>query len=124
MTRLSRHRRLLVALLCAAAGAGLVLVALDARTWRTTMMRDDLRFRALPAHRGLWRPSTALPGDPAGTLLGTTDTLAYRRAVQLFWYSRIGSNPDDEQQDLPTLRAEAQQRLQDLTLSGVSARER
>jgi hypothetical protein len=76
MTRLSRHRRLLVALLCAAAGAGLVLVALDARTWRTTMMRDDLRFRALPAHRGLWRPSTALPGDPAGTLLGTNDTLA------------------------------------------------
>jgi hypothetical protein len=124
MTRLARHRRLLLALLCAAAAAGLLLLALDARTWQTTLTRDDLRFRALPAHRGLWRPSTALPGDPAGALIGTTDTLAYRRAVQLFWYSRIGSNPDDQQLDLPTLRAEAQQRLQDLTLRGVSAHER
>ena len=41
MTRLSRHRRLLIALLCAAAAAGLMLVAIDARTWRTTVMRDD-----------------------------------------------------------------------------------
>ena len=35
---------------------------------RRPSSRDDLRFRALPAHRGLWRPPTILPGDPAATL--------------------------------------------------------
>lgn len=123
MRRLRRHRSGLLALVCVAAAAVLLLLALDARTWRTTVTRDDLRFRALPAHRGLWKPATTLPGDPASALLGTSDTLAYRRALQLFWYSRIGSNPE-ERQDLPTLRAETQQHLQDVESRGLSAHER
>lgn len=123
MRHLRRHRAALLSLVCVAAGVGLLLLALDAHTWRTTVAQDDLRFRALPAHRGLWKPPTSLPGDPASALLGTGDTMAYRRALQLFWYSRIGSNPE-ERQDLPTLRAEAQQRLQDLTDRGLSAHER
>jgi len=123
MRHLRRHRAALLAVVCAAAGVALVMLALDARTWRTTVAQDDLRFRALPAHTGLWKPQTSLPGDPASTLLGTGDTMAYRRALQLFWYSRIGSNPE-ERQDLPTLRAEAQQRLQNLTDQGLSTRER
>ena len=123
MKHLRRHRAALLSLLCVAAGLALLLLALDARTWRSTVAQDDLRFRALPAHRGLWKPQTSLPGDPASALLGTGDTMAYRRALQLFWYSRIGSNPE-ERQDLPTLRAEAQQRLQDLTDNGISAHER
>jgi hypothetical protein len=49
--------------------------------------------------------------------------MAYRRAIQLFWYSRIGSNPE-ERQDLPTLRAQAQQHLQDIADQGLSAHER
>jgi hypothetical protein len=123
MRRVRRHRAALLSLLCVAAGAWLLMLALDARTWRTTVARDDLRFRALPAHRGLWKPRTSLPGDPAGALLGTGDTLAYRRALQFFWYSRIGSNPE-ERQDSPTLRAHAEQRLQDLIAQGLSAHER
>lgn len=123
MSRLRRHRGALLALLLTVAAATVLLLALDARTWRTTVTQDDLRFRALPAHSGLWKPQTSLPGDPASALLGTGDTLAYRRALQLFWYSRIGSNPEDRQ-DLPTLRAQAQQHLQDLTAQGVSAPER
>ena len=123
MRHLRRHKGALAALLCAAAGAVLLLLALDANTWRASVARDDLRFRALPAHRNLWRPQTALPGDPAGSLLGTGDTMAYRRAIQLFWYSRIGSNPE-ERQDLPTLRAQAEQHLQDITVQGLSAHER
>jgi hypothetical protein len=118
-----RHAAALVALLCTAAAAVLLLLALDANVWRTTVAQDDLRFRALPAHRGLWKPQTALPGDPASSLLGTGDTMAYRRAIQLFWYSRIGSNPE-ERQDLPTLRAQAQQHLQDIADQGLSAHER
>jgi len=101
-----RHRAGLLALLCVGLGTLLVLLALDASAWRKTVAQDDLRFRALPAHKGLWRPPTSLPGDPASTLLGTGDTMAYRRALQFFWYSRIGADPE-ERQDLPTLRAEA-----------------
>ncbi|MGZ4334343.1 MAG: hypothetical protein ACXVRJ_08755 [Gaiellaceae bacterium] len=123
MRHVRRHGAALLSLLCVAAGVGLLLLALDARTWRTTVAQDDLRFRALPTHLGLWEPQTSLPGDPAGALLGTGDTMAYRRALQLFWYSRIGSNPE-ERQDLPTLRASAQRRLQDLTDQGLSAHER
>jgi hypothetical protein len=120
---LGRHRGALIALFCIGAGAVLLLLALDAHTWRTTVAQDDLRFRALPAHRDLWNPQTSLPGDPASSLLGTGDTTAYRRAIQLFWFSRIGSDPE-ERQDLPTLRAQAQQHLQDLTAQGLSPRER
>ena len=115
---LRKHRAGLLAIVCVAAGIALVMLALDARDWRTTVAQDDLRFRALPAHTGLWKPQTSLPGDPASALLGTGDTMAYRRALQLFWYSRIGSNPESRQ-DLPTLRAEAQQRLQNLTDDGL-----
>jgi hypothetical protein len=118
-----RHAAALVALLCAAAAAVLLLLALDARVWHTTVAQDDLRFRALPAHRNLWKPQTSLPGDPASLLLGTGDTMAYRHAIQLFWFSRIGSD-SEERQDLPTLRAQAEQHLQDLTSQGVSAHER
>ena len=123
MRHVRRHRAALLSIVCIAAGIALLLLALDARSWRKTVAQDDLRFRALPAHTGLWKPQTSLPGDPASALLGTTDTMAYRRALQLFWYSRIGSNPESRQ-DLPTLRAEAQQRLQDLTDDGLSRHER
>lgn len=123
MRQLRRHRAALLSLVCVAAGAAFLLLALDARTWGTTVARDDLRFRALPAHRGLWKPQTSLPGDPAGALLGAENAIAYRRAIQLFWFSRIGSNPETRQ-DLPTLRAQAQYRLQDRIDNGASAHER
>ena len=100
----------IAALVCLVLGVLLLLLALDVRTWQTTVRRDDMRFRVLLDHRGLWRPSPVLPGDPAGKLLGTSDTVAMRRAEQLFWFSRIGRS-SESQQDLPTLRAEAQRTL-------------
>ncbi len=120
MRGLRRHRLGLLSLVCVVVGGVFLLLALDAHTWQRTVARDDLRFRALPSHRGLWRPQTVLPGDPAGALLNTGATLANRRAVQLFWYSRVGINPE-ERQDLPTLRATTQQHLEDLA-AGASAR--
>jgi hypothetical protein len=123
MKRLRRHRAALLALLCAGAATILVLFALDVSTWRTTVARDDLRFRALPNHTALWTPATLLPGDPAAKLIGTGNTLAYRRALQYFWYSRIGSNPE-VRQDTPTLRAMAQDKLQRLITSAPTAVER
>jgi hypothetical protein len=123
MSVLRRHRAGIVALVLAGVAVVLLLLAVDARAWRTTVARDDLRFRALPSHGRLWRPATVLPGDPAGALIGTGDAIAYRRALQLFWFSKIGSDPQAEQ-DLPTIRVDAQQTLQHLIASGRRGAER
>lgn len=110
MIRARRHRRLAAAVVCAVVAILFALFAADVAAWRSRVARDDLRFRALPTHRGLWLSPARLPGDPAGTVLGVPGTIAWRRAVQLFWYSRIGSDPETRL-DPPTLRAEAQDRL-------------
>jgi hypothetical protein len=123
VTHVRRHRAALLALALAAVAAVLLMLALDARAWRTTVTRDDIRFRALPAHPKLWNPPTLLPGDPAGALIGTGDTVDYRRGLQLFWFSRIGADPETRE-DLPTVRAEAQETLQKVMLTGSRAEER
>ena len=110
MRHVRRHRWLLLSLVCAVAAVVLALLAADVASWRSTVARDDLRFRALPTHRQLWEPTTRLPGAPASALLGTSSTIGWRRALQYFWYARIGSNPEVKM-DTPTLRAAAQDRL-------------
>jgi len=120
VSRLRRHWAAIAAVACAAAAAVLVLLALDVHAWQTSLVRDDLRFRAMHSHRSLWRPQTALPGDPARLLLGIGDSIAYRRAVQLVWYSRVGADPETRQ-DLPTTRAQAEESLQGVVDSGAPA---
>jgi hypothetical protein len=46
-----------------------------------------------------------------------------RRALQYFWYSRIGGNPE-VRQDTPALRASAQERIQGLIQSAPNAKQR
>jgi hypothetical protein len=121
--RIRRHRNAFVALVLAGVARVLALRGVDVHAWQTTVARDDLRFRALPAHKGLWQPPTVLPGDPASRLIGTGDAMAYRRALQYFWFARIGSNPE-VRQDTPTLRASAQERVQNLIGSAPSAKQR
>jgi len=118
-----RHRAGLVALVLVAIAAVLVLFAFDARAWQTTVRHDDMRFRALPGATQLWKPSTVLPGDPAGLVLSTGDTTAWRKALQAFWYTRIGTSPGASQ-SLPALRAEAQARLLTLMSTAKTAAER
>jgi hypothetical protein len=110
MRRLRRYRLLFAAALCAGLAVLLVLFAADVAAWRSAVTRDDLRFRALPSHRGLWRPSTTLPFDPASLALGTSSAIQWRRALQYFWFTRINVNPD-QRMDPPTLRGAAQNRL-------------
>ncbi|HYA09866.1 MAG TPA: hypothetical protein VEG24_09735 [Gaiellaceae bacterium] len=123
MKFLRRHWAAVAAVVCAGLAAVLVLLAVDVHAWQTTIARDDVRFRAMHSHRSLWRPQIALPGDPALHLLGLGDAVAYRRAVQLFWFSRVGSDPETRQ-DLPTTRAQAQQSLQAIVDSARTAVER
>jgi hypothetical protein len=118
-----RHRLAALAILLAGMAAVLVLFAVDTRTWQSAVRRDDMRFRALPNHPALWKPSTILPGDPAGAALGKGDTLAWRTALQSFWSTRIGANPQ-AQEDLPRLRAAAQSKLLRLMGTAKTAQER
>jgi hypothetical protein len=120
---LARHRSALVALVLMGVALVLALLAVDVRAWQTTVARDDVRFRALPAHKGLWKPPTILPGDPASRLIGTGDAMAYRHALQYFWFARIGSNPE-VRQDTPALRASAQERIQSMIGSAPNAKQR
>jgi hypothetical protein len=123
VTFLRRHWAAVAAVCCAGLAAVLVLLALDVHAWQTSLKRDDVRFRAMHSHRSLWQPQTLLPGDPARTILGLGDAVAYRRAVQLFWFSRVGSDPETRQ-DLPTTRAQAQESLQNVVDSARTAGER
>jgi hypothetical protein len=123
LRRLRRHRTGLFALLCVGIAVAVAFLAADVSAWRSTVARDDLRFRALPMHRHLWQPHTILPGDPASLLLGTGSTISYRNALQYFWFSRVGSNPE-VREDTPTLRATAQNKLLDVIGSAPNARER
>jgi hypothetical protein len=123
LRRLRRHRAALLALLCAGIAIVAALLAADVSVWRSTIARDDIRFRALPGHLHLWHPATILPGDPASFLLDTRSTVAFRHALQYFWFSRIGTNPDVHQ-DTPTLRATAQNELLNLVSSAPNARQR
>ena len=123
MRHLRRHRLLIAALVCGLLAAVLALLAADAASWRSTVARDDLRFRALPAHRALWRPSTVLPLDPASKIIGTSSTIEWRRAMQWFWFTRINLNPDVHM-DTPTLRAETQDLLLGQLASAPSATQR
>jgi hypothetical protein len=121
--QLTRHRYAIFAVLSAGVAVVLLLLALDVKSWKATIARDDLRFRALPTHPQLWRPSTVLPGDPASVLIGTGSTVQYRRALQYFWFSHVGSNPE-VRQDAPTLRADAQDKLQHLMNAGPNVHQR
>jgi hypothetical protein len=123
VTHVRRHWLGVTVLLLAGLATVLVLFAFDTRSWQASVRRDDIRFRALPDHGGLWRPATILPGDPAGALLQTSDTIAWRRALQSFWYTHIGANPQS-QKDLPRRRAQAQGQLLDLMSAAKTAAER
>jgi hypothetical protein len=120
---LQRSVPLLAGLVCLGVAAVLVLLALDARAWQHRVTRDDLRFRALHSHAGLWRSPTVLPGDPARLVLGAQDAIGYRRALQLFWFSRVGTDPNTRL-DLPTIRAEAEDQLQQLSIGARTGAER
>lgn len=123
MKALRRSVPLLAGLVCLGVAAVLVLLALDARAWQHRVTRDDLRFRALHSHAGLWRSPTVLPGDPARLVLGAQDAIGYRRALQLFWFSRVGTDPNTRL-DLPTIRAEAEDQLQQLSIRARTGAER
>jgi hypothetical protein len=121
--RLRRALPLVAAIVLLGVATVLVLFALDVRGWQSTFTQSDARFRAQRSHIGLWRSSAVLPGDPARALLGIDDALAYRRAVQLFWFNIAGASTGG-QADLAGTRVAAELQLQRLMTSAATPEER
>ena len=96
---------LAAAVLALALAAFLAVLAADVLRWRGHLQRADVRRRSEPANTRIWIADTRLPGDPARRLLGLSDDLAVRRALQRFRLGRIAS-PARDQHDL-ALRAQA-----------------
>lgn len=103
-----------------AVAAFLALLAADVLSWRGHLEETDLRVGRAPGDTEIWIADTRLPGDPAATLLGVEDDVAFRRALQLF---RLGNprRPARNQNDL-NIRIAADARLADVVDSGASAR--
>lgn len=101
----------------------LALLAVDARAWQGRIVRDDLRFRAHQSHLALWRSPAVLPHDPARSLLGLDDALSYRKALELYWFGRVGVSTGG-QPDFAAERVVTEERLQSLLESGSTREER
>lgn len=80
---MKRRLALALALLAAAAGVFLLLLAIDVHRWQARLAADDVSFRTAAARRDLWRPPQLLPGLARG-LLGLDDDLRSRQALQIF----------------------------------------
>ena len=118
-----RHRSAVVAVVLFVLAGALAVFAHDVRAWQTTVKHDDLHFEADPAATRLWSPPTLLPGDPAGLALSTDDTTKWRHALQSFYYTRLGFDPETNA-DPSTLDANTEKRLQNLTLTAATPAER
>jgi hypothetical protein len=68
------------------AAALLVALAADVLRWDRQLREGDAAYAArAPAD---WEPDTLLPNGVSASLLGVTDDLEYRRAVDQFWKSK------------------------------------
>jgi hypothetical protein len=123
MKRIRRALPLIVAVVLLGLATVFALFAADVRAWQGTLTESDLRFRAQRSHPGLWRSPAVLPTDPARSVLDLGDALSYRRALQLFWFSNVGSSTGGEA-DLAATRVTAETDLQTLMTSGATAEER
>ena len=123
MKRIRRALPLIVAVVLLGLAAVCALFAADVRAWQGTFTQGDLHFRGQRSHIGLWRSPAVLPGDPARFVLGLDDAISYRRALQLYWFSTVGSSTGG-QADLAGTRAAAETQLQTLATSGATAQER
>lgn len=118
-----RHRPAVVAVVFLVLAAVLAVFAHDVRAWQTTVKHDDLHFQADPSAARLWSPPTLLPGDPAGLALSTHDTTEWRRALQFFYYTQLGFDPETNA-DSSTLDADTEKKLQKLTVTAATPAER
>lgn len=89
---MSGRRLAVVSAILAALAVVLFLLAVDVGRWRTSFVRDDVRFKALPMRADLWKPNTTIPFAAAQHLLGVGDDLRYRHVLRAFLLGRPDAN--------------------------------
>ncbi|MFN2628240.1 MAG: hypothetical protein ABR569_06340 [Gaiellaceae bacterium] len=81
---MTRSVALAAAVVLAAAGIFLLLLAVDVNRWPTRMAADDIAYRTDPTRRNLWQAPQILPGRPARALLALDDDVQARTTLQIF----------------------------------------
>jgi hypothetical protein len=76
------------AVILAAAGVFLLLLAVDVHRWPTRIAADDIAYGTDPGRNDLWQAAQILPGRPARALLALDDDIQARTALQIF---KLGS---------------------------------
>lgn len=66
----------------------LTMLAADLLRWEDEIDRSDAAYVAGTDTTRTWAPETLLPAAVSRSLLGVSDDLEYRRAVQQFWASK------------------------------------
>ena len=99
-------RWLSAAIAALAAGAIVLLLALDVGRWETTLARGDVRFQTAPTQTRLWQAHEILPFHVARRLLAIDDDIAYRNTLRSFWLARPHANKWLEP-DVDLVRSEA-----------------
>lgn len=87
------------------AGLLLLLLALDVSRVDGSLAADDARFPSQPRVEGYWDDEGVLPFGAGRWVLGASDDVAHRRAVQRFWRGR----PADATTPTPARLAERAQ---------------
>jgi hypothetical protein len=99
------------------AGLLLLLLALDVSRVERSLAADDARFPSQPRVAGYWDDDGILPFGAGRRVLGASDDVEHRRAVQRFWRGR----PGDATTPSPTRlaeRAQAQAALAEVEEAG------
>ena len=91
------------------------LLAADVGSWRHALAQGDAVYAVTPA-RAAWTPPTML-GDSAARLLGTTDDVKIRRALQLYAAALRIPHRLDTADVRQSLRAQAQNALAHVSTS-------
>ena len=99
-------RWLSAAVAALAAGAIVLLLALDVGRWQTTMARGDVRFKTAPTRPDLWQANEILPLHISKRLLAVGDDIVYREMLRSFWLGRPHANKWAET-NVDRLRSEA-----------------
>lgn len=101
--------RITAAVLLLAVAVLAALLAVDVRSWDSSLRQGDAVYAVTPG-KATWTPPTLL-GGTARALLGTGDDVAFRRALQLYAVAAATPKRLDTAVERQTLRSHAQSRL-------------
>jgi hypothetical protein len=96
-------------------------LALDVHGWEDAMKRGDQAYSTTP-RKASWRASSRLPSDPAARLLGLSDDVAARRALQRYLAVANRRARLDNAIDVAASRAAAETALAAVAQGGDAAR--